>query len=120
MDSYGSPSGNPLGGYNPNINPRLPNKRVYQTAESKPEPAFLKTDGSSAPPEVQAEPDKIVLSEPGYGDFNKRTGEAATLSLGGKPRSLELEHEEHDHNSKSALKNVNTVDSSTVRFHWNF
>lgn len=120
-DSYGSPSGAPLGSRNPAINPRLPNginQRVYQAAASNPEPSFLKPDKLPALPE----PEKIVLSEPGYeGDaFNKRTGQVpVTLSLGGKPRSLELEEDLEDsansHDSKNAVKSVNTVDSSTVR-----
>ena len=72
--SYGSPAGNPLGptnrvqNINPNINPRRPNgatQRVYQTAGSNPQPSYIKP-----PPEALVdvkEPEKIVLSEPGYG-----------------------------------------------------
>ena len=71
LDSYGSPAGNPLGPTNrvanQNIDPRQPNgasKRIYQAAAaSNPAPVYAKP-----PQEVEAEePDKIVLSEPGYG-----------------------------------------------------
>ena len=48
--------------------------------------------------------------------FNKRSGVANTMSLGGKPRSLEFEdgEEQKPRDAKSALKDVNAVDSSTV------
>jgi hypothetical protein len=110
--SYGSPSGNPLGPTNPNINPRLPggiNQRVYQVgAGSNPTPTIVNPDGSEVP-------DKIVLSEPGYGDFNKRSGLSSTMALGGKPRSLDVgEEEQRSRDAKSALKDVNTVDASSV------
>ena len=65
LDSYGSPSGRPIGP-NLNINPRLPggaSQRVYQTAGSNVEPKLVKPDGSPITPV----PDKIFLSEPGYG-----------------------------------------------------
>ena len=53
-------------------------------------------------------------------EFSKRSG-LPTLSLGGKPRSLELDEEidqtpSASRDSKSALKDVNSVDSSTVSF----
>merc|ERR1712223_2012556 len=124
VDSYGSPAGNPLGptnrvqNINPNINPRRPNgatQRVYQTAGSNPQPSYIKP-----PPEALVdvkEPEKIVLSEPGYGEINKRMGLAAPLSLGGKPRSLDVEDEnfgdQKSRDAKSALKDVNTVDSAS-------
>ena len=48
-------------------------------------------------------------------------GLAATHALGGKPRSLDVDEEHVDveqqqksRDAKSALKDVNTVDSSTV------
>ena len=67
LDSYGSPAANPVGlNQRLDINPRLPggnNQRVYQVAGSNPQPSFLKSDGSEL---TQAEPDKIVLTEPGY------------------------------------------------------
>jgi len=116
LDTYGTPSGNPL--QRLDINPRLPggnNQRVFQVAGSNPQPSFLKSDGKEL---SEPEPEKIVLTEPGYtNDFSKRTG-LPTLSLGGKPRSLELEEELGDstsasRDSKSALKDVNSVDSST-------
>ena len=65
QDTYGSPSGAPLG-VNPAINPRLPNRaqqRVFQTAASNPQPAFVQPD--SVENKAQ-EPEKITLSEPGY------------------------------------------------------
>ena len=48
-------------------------------------------------------------------------GLAAPLSLGGKPRSLDIEDGENfgdqkSRDAKSALKDVNTVDSASVRF----
>ena len=47
-------------------------------------------------------------------------GLAAPLSLGGKPRSLDVEDEnfgdQKSRDAKSALKDVNTVDSASVRF----
>jgi len=116
LDTYGTPSGNPL--QRLDINPRLPGgntQRVFQTAGSNPQPSFLKSDGAEV---SEPEPDKIVLTEPGYNnEFSKRSG-LPTLSLGGKPRSLELDEEidqtpSASRDSKSALKDVNSVDSST-------
>ena len=49
--------------------------------------------------------------------FNKRSGIANTMTLGGKPRSLEFEEDEEEQkprDAKSALKDINAVDSSTV------
>ena len=48
-------------------------------------------------------------------------GLAAPLSLGGKPRSLDVAEDENfgdqkSRDAKSALKDVNTVDSASVRF----
>jgi len=124
LDSYGSPAANPVGlnqrlDQRLDINPRLPggnNQRVYQVAGSNPQPSFLKSDGSEL---SLAEPDKIVLTEPGYNnEFNKRSGLLPTMSLGGKPRSLELEEDigetsSRSRDAKSALKSINAVDSST-------
>ena len=52
-------------------------------------------------------------------EFNKRSGLLPTMSLGGKPRSLELEEDigetsSRSRDAKSALKSINAVDSSTV------
>jgi len=119
QDTYGSPSGSPLGinriDVNPAINPRLPNgaqQRVFQTAGSEPQPTFVKPDTVNS---KSQEPEKITLSEPGYEGFNKRSGVANTMSLGGKPRSLEFEdgEEQKPRDAKSALKDINAVDSST-------
>jgi len=121
QDTYGSPSGRPLGVNridtpNPAINPRLPNaaqQRLFQTAGSNPQPTFVQPDSVDS---KSTEPEKITLTEPGYEGFNKRSGIANTMTLGGKPRSLEFEEDEEEQkprDAKSALKDINAVDSST-------
>eukprot|EP00094_Tigriopus_californicus_P013781 TCALIF_13336-PA protein Name:"Similar to cut-1 Cuticlin-1 (Caenorhabditis elegans)" AED:0.08 eAED:0.08 QI:0/0.75/0.55/0.88/1/1/9/0/640 len=136
VDSYGSPQGSFIS--NANINPRLPigGNNVYTPSGSERKVSIVKPDGTTvedltagdvfdADEGDEETPDRIALSEPGYEGFNKRIGGAQSLSLGGRPRSLELE--DLDKLTAQPLKSgdaisatetsKNTVDSSVGKDH---
>merc|ERR1711936_1335263 len=84
LDSYGSPAAPPT-----SINPRRPGGQGQYQSGSQRRVSVVRPDAGPAPLPIPLNPEKLVLPQPGYSNFNKRVG-LDTNTLGGKPRSLEF------------------------------
>lgn len=67
---------------------------------------MVRPDAGPAPIQIPLNPEKLVLPQPGYSNFNKRIG-LDTNTLGGKPRSLEFSEGEEVVNKEEKVDKVN-------------
>merc|ERR1719382_702596 len=101
IDTYGSPAAPPA-----SINPRRPGGSQRRVSVVRP-------DAGPVPRPIPLNPEKLVLPQPGYSNFNKRVG-LDTNSLGGKPRSLEFSEGEEVVNKEEVDKKNEEVDEDEV------
>merc|ERR1719225_851833 len=109
IDTYGSPAAPPA-----SINPRRPggSQSQYQ-AGSQRRVSVVRPDAGPVPRPIPLNPEKLVLPQPGYSNFNKRVG-LDTNTLGGKPRSLEFSEGEEIVNKEEKVDKKNEEDGETV------
>jgi len=101
IDSYGSPAAPPS-----SINPRRPGGQSQYQSGSQRRVSVVRPDAGPAPIQIPLNPEKLVLPQPGYSNFNKRIG-LDTNTLGGKPRSLEFSEGEEVVNKEEKVDKVN-------------
>jgi hypothetical protein len=101
IDSYGSPAAPPS-----SINPRRPVGQSQYQSGSQRRVSVVRPDAGPAPIQIPLNPEKLVLPQPGYSNFNKRIG-LDTNTLGGKPRSLEFSEGEEVVNKEEKVDKVN-------------
>merc|ERR1711936_1132582 len=108
LDSYGSPAAPPT-----SINPRRPGGQGQYQSGSQRRVSVVRPDAGPAPLPIPLNPEKLVLPQPGYSNFNKRVG-LDTNSLGGKPRSLEFSEGEEVVNKEEVDKKNEEVEEDEV------
>merc|ERR1719400_1155541 len=101
LDSYGSPAAPPT-----SINPRRPGGQGQYQSGSQRRVSVVRPDAGPAPLPIPLNPEKLVLPQPGYSNFNKRVG-LDTNTLGGKPRSLEFSEGEEIVNKEEKVDKKN-------------
>jgi len=116
IDSYGAPAAPPA-----SINPRVPGGQSQYKSGSQRRVSVVRPEAGPEPLHIPLSPEKVLLPQPGYNNFNKRMG-VDTNTLGGRPRSLEFsdgeevvakveKEEDEDVDEEEKVEVVNSVEN---------